>query len=98
MQKKSGKFKINWGGTDLKLGFTVLASLSSDLDGNHKFQSKKYFNVQFQSRCTYNAMLLPDVMVQTVHNYLDKIPVRTTIYSLLNLRSKLELPQRKLSC
>ena len=28
MQKKRGKFKINWGGTDLKLGVTVLASLA----------------------------------------------------------------------
>ena len=88
------------------LGFEIISNLdsyflmtvSSDLEGDHKFQSKKYFNVQFQSRCTYNAMLLPDVMVQTVHNYLDKIPVRTIIYSLLNLRSKLELPQKQLSC
>ena len=49
MQQKSGKFKTNWGGTDLKPGFTVLASLiSSSFMRVEKDYNNGWYFVVFQ--------------------------------------------------
>ena len=57
MQKKSSKFKVNLGGTDLKPAFTVLASLN----GRHivPLYSKSSISVRLEIakrlRATYNV-------------------------------------------